>query len=48
VLSYYEFDDLEKWFPKDQYTWQEREFNKQNSSKKVNTDKGKEIIIMNF
>ena len=48
VLSYYEFNELEQWFPKDQYTWKEREFNKQNSSKKVNTDKGKEIIIMNF
>ena len=48
ILSYYEFDELEQWFPKDQYTWKEREFNKQNSSKKVNTDKGKEIIVMNF
>jgi len=48
VLSYYEFDDLQSWFPKNKYNWQTRSFNKQNSSKSTNTDKGKELLIMNF
>ena len=48
VLSYYDFDDLQNWFPKNNYRWQTREFNKQNSSKSVGTDKGEELLIMNF
>jgi len=48
VLSYYDFPDLQKWFPKDQYTWIEKEFNKQNASKNKGAGKGKEVLIMNY
>jgi len=48
VLSYYDFTELQKWFPKDKFTWIEKEFNKQNSSKNKGADKGKEVLIMNF
>ena len=33
VLSYYDFPELETWFPKHEYFWIEKEFNKQNASK---------------
>ena len=48
VLSYYDFSDLQKWFPKDEYTWIEKEFNKQNASKNKGAGKGKEVLIMNY
>ena len=48
VLSYYDFPDLQKWFPKDEYTWIEKEFNKQNASKNKGAGKGKEVLIMNY
>jgi len=48
VLSYYDFPDLQKWFPKNEYTWIEKEFNKQNASKNKGAGKGKEVLIMNY
>lgn len=48
ALSYYDFPLLSKWFPKSKYNWQEKAFNRQNSSKKVGTAKGKEILILNY
>lgn len=47
-MSYYDFPDLQKWFPKDKYTWIEKEFNKQNASKNKGAGKGKEVLIMNY
>jgi len=32
ILSYYEFDDLKKWFPEDVYVWKRKEYAKANSS----------------
>ena len=48
VLSYYDFPELSKWFPKSKFNWKEKDFNRQNSSKKVGTAKGKEILILNY
>jgi hypothetical protein len=48
VLSYYDFPELSKWFPKSKFNWQEKDFNRQNSSKKVGTAKGKEILILSY
>ena len=48
VLSYYDFPDLETWFPKHEYFWIEKEFNKQNASKNKGAGKGKEILITNY
>jgi DNA adenine methylase len=43
-LSYYEFDDLHIWFPKDEYNWEEKEFVKSASNKKIK-NKSKELLI---
>ena len=48
LLSYYDFPELYKWFPKYKFNWKEKDFNRQNSSKKVGTAKGKEILILNY
>jgi len=49
AMSYYYFDDLEKWFPKDQYTWQSREFTKASMAAKGKSQtKGIELLIMNY
>ena len=32
-LSYYDFPQLSKWFPKDKYHWVSKEFSKANSTK---------------
>ena len=48
VLSYYDFPDLETWFPKHEYFWVEKEFNKQNASKSKGAGRGKEILITNY
>ena len=45
-LSYYEFDELNEWFPRDIYSWNEKEFSKSASSNKVK-NKGKELLITN-
>ena len=48
-LSYYYFDLLEEWFPKDEYTWVSKEFSKAASATKGQTqNKGEELLIMNY
>ena len=37
-----------EWFPKHEYFWIEKEFNKQNASKNKGAGKGKEILITNY
>ena len=48
-LSYYDFDQLSIWFPKDEYTWKEKQFSKAAMAKagKAQT-KATEILIMNY
>lgn len=48
-LSYYDFDQLSEWFPKDDYRWEDKEFAKAAMAKsgKLQT-KGTEILIMNY
>ena len=49
ALSYYDFPELEEWFPKDKYVWVEKEFSKAASAKKgVKQNKGVELLIMNY
>jgi DNA adenine methylase len=48
-LSYYHFDLLEEWFPKDEYVWKEKDFAKSASAKQgVKQNKGTELLIMNY
>jgi len=48
-LSYYDFDLLHQWFPKDQYTWVKKEFAKAASAKKgEKQNMGEELLIMNY
>lgn len=48
-LSYYDFPQLSEWFPKDQYTWEEREFAKAAMAKAGKSQtKGTELLIMNY
>ena len=51
-LSYYYFDDLEKWFPKDEYVWEMKEYNRCASAKAgkstLKTGKGEELLVMNY
>ena len=48
-LSYYYFDLLEEWFPKDEYVWKEKEFAKSASAKSgIKQNKGTELLIMNY
>lgn len=48
-LSYYDFDLLSEWLPKNQYVWEEKEFTKQAGTKKDGTrNKGTELLIMNY
>lgn len=48
-LSYYDFDQLSEWFPKDEYKWESKEFSKAAMAKagKAQT-KGVELLIMNY
>lgn len=48
-LSYYDFEQLSEWFPKDKYTWAQKEFAKAAMAKagKAQT-KGTELLIMNY
>jgi len=50
ILSYYDFEPLEKFFPKDKYRWEEKTFNRASTSiQKKDKDKGgHEVLIMNF
>lgn len=48
-LSYYDFPLLSEWFPKDQYTWEKKEFAKAAAAKKGKTQNmGEELLIMNY
>lgn len=52
-LSYYYYDDLEKWFPKDEYFWVSKEFFRSSASgskktKEGSENKGEELLIMNY
>jgi DNA adenine methylase len=48
-LSYYDFELLHEWFPKDQYTWVKKEFAKAASAKKgEKQNMGEELLIMNY
>lgn len=48
-LSYYEFPELNVWFPKDQYPWVQKSFKKAAGSKKDGTQNdGIELLIMNY
>lgn len=49
AMSYYYFDDLEKWFPKNKYNWEIKEFSKSAMAKSGKKQtKGTELLIMNF
>lgn len=48
-LSYYYFEELEKKFPKDNYTWKSKEFSKPSMAKSgKEQSKGLELLIMNY
>ena len=48
-LSYYDFDLLQEWLPKNEFVWEEKQFTKQAGTKKDGTrDKGTELLIMNY
>lgn len=49
ILSYYEFPDLGKWFPKDEYHWEYKEFKKASMATKDNKQSvGTEVLVMNY
>ena len=48
-LSYYDFPLLSEWFPKDQYSWEKKEFAKAAAAKKgTNPNMGEDLLIMNY
>jgi DNA adenine methylase len=48
-LSYYDFDDLSIWFPKNEYKWEVKEFVKPAGAKEgVDQGIGEELLIMNY
>ena len=48
-LSYYHFDMLDEWFPKDKYNYQSKEFAKAAMAKSGKSQtKGTELLIMNY
>jgi DNA adenine methylase len=48
-LSYYTFDKLVEWFPKDKFRWESKNFKKAASAKKDGTqNEGTELLIMNY
>jgi len=48
-LSYYDFPLLGEWFPKDEYTWEQKEFVKAAAAKKGKAqNKGTEVLILNY
>jgi DNA adenine methylase len=46
-LSYYWFEELEEWFPRDKYYWTTKEFHRPSASFS-NKEKGVELLIMNY
>ena len=48
-LSYYDFELLSLWYPKETYTWEMKEFAKAAAAKKgVSQNMGQELLIMNY
>ena len=48
-LSYYDFEFLHEWFPKDRFRWEEKEFAKAAAAKKgKKQNMGKELLILNY
>jgi DNA adenine methylase len=48
-LSYYDFPLLSKWFPKEEYKWEQKNFKKAAAAKKDGTqNEGTELLIMNY
>ena len=48
-LSYYEFEELNVWFPKDEYGWSTKEFSKASAAKKgAKQNQATELLIYNF
>jgi len=48
-LSYYDFDLLREWFPRNEYVWQVKEFAKAAAGKKgKKQNMGEELLIMNY
>jgi DNA adenine methylase len=48
-LSYYDFPDLIKFYPKDTYTWEQKDFAKASAAKKgAKQTSGTEVLIMNY
>ena len=49
ALSYYYYEDLEKWFPREEYTWITKDFFRSSASFSENKDiKGTELLILNY
>jgi len=51
ILSYYNFEDLSKYYPKDKFRWEEKAFTKASTSitnKDLTQKQGYEVLIMNF
>lgn len=49
ILSYYEFDELNQWFPKDKWHWELKDYKKASmASKGKNQSTGTEVLIMNY
>jgi hypothetical protein len=48
-LSYYDFDLLSLWYPKETYIWETKQFAKAAAAKKgVSQNMGEELLIMNY
>ena len=48
-LSYYDFEKLSEWFPKNDYRWEQKTFKKAAAAKKDGTqNEGTELLIMNY
>jgi len=48
-LSYYEFDLLSQWYPKERYRWESKKFAKAAAAKKGGKQNlGEELLIMNY
>jgi len=49
ALSYYYFEELEKWLPKDKYRWEYKEYFRSSASfSDTKEDMGTEVLIMNY
>jgi len=49
ALSYYDFDELNKWYPEDEFTWETKEFVKPAGAKEgMEQSTGEEVLIMNY